>query len=678
MKFAAFVVLLAHVTLTLASDLTKSEWLTVAMCRSACAQKYVDGPFSDSECIDSTHCYMCWQMCERVHTPVWAALCLPSRSNLCTEGCRLACDFTASAHVPSAALTSTSWHFTKPSYVSIHSDDQLIIDWTSPTLVDPQQRPATRQGLVYAVFWRYDRQSEWKLACMTGERWSTIDGPHMDYTGLTFHLLAVLPTGPVADDTIHVNYEMEIREDEEFSGYTDDFLQQDPDSILNVIQGEVAAYPDTTSNTPMTSTTTKIVPSPTVYTDLHLGIKIEEIDGSLRGNLSWRGVDHDATPMLYTVSWTRESCQVQDSLPECRLSNIRLVSLREQYTERQMYTLLPGLTFNSKYHLELSASGGATHSLVFYTPRCSELSEDFTLCRSNDRFGSLFLPSVTAKDVRAAQTANQVPLYATLAACLVLGVIMVTVTVLLVRNQQQLRSLINSKAKVWRERARSIRSSIHSGASSFRSSLSSRSVSFRESVRRMRTRKCYSPTATNEVFGETTCVLTAVSPIGDENAVMEKKHMKVGDKKSVSFDLQDVQTSTPVHHSTRPATSTPAHHGTPAIERSVTITTSAQVTCASSDSSSRITFTSPGKSSTITCASSDSSARITNTLPEREPFLTSVLPTRDHHRLSLPAFPTFCFDVSDDDDVACSPVLATSHPNISQYCMDSGFGELIC
>ena len=90
-------------------------------------------------------------------------------------------------------------------------------------------------------------------------------------------------------------------------------------------------------------------------------------------------------------------------------------------------------------------------------------------------------------DLDAITRSGRLPMYVTLAVCLLMGGGVALITVLLLKKQRELREVIASSAVAWKERASSFRSSLRSGASSVRSS-----------VRRMSGRRRYSPASVSD------------------------------------------------------------------------------------------------------------------------------------------------------------------------------------
>ena len=68
---------------------------------------------------------------------------------------------------------------------------------------------------------------------------------------------------------------------------------------------------------------------PVAYSDLAMAVEVQSLEGVLRAELTWESVAVSGTTHLYTVTWGRSSCRVQDVLPECLLHQDSYMSLLE-------------------------------------------------------------------------------------------------------------------------------------------------------------------------------------------------------------------------------------------------------------------------------------------------------------------------------------------------------------
>lgn len=133
----------------------------------------------------------------------------------------------------------------------------------------------------------------------------------------------------------------------------------------------------------------------------------------------------------------------------------------------QSVQLPSGLTYNSRYWLELHSEAGVRvqpQRIVFSTPWCHKPDVTFTRCLSDH--DDLDLDDIIAPPPN--DPGDPTVLYASVGTCVFVLVVVVIIIVLLVRRNARLRDILASKMEpLWR-RSLSVRQSLRGGAYSLR------------------------------------------------------------------------------------------------------------------------------------------------------------------------------------------------------------------
>ena len=367
------------------------DTITVARCRVSCLDQF---PSTVGGC-HGDDCSLCWDLCELlvVDSYSWSILCTTDQRHRCSRGCRSACDVIFTENPTTMMAEShVTWQFTGQTKVKTTSQTTSRITWVEPR---PHHRHHgdKKHNFVYVIYEKVSEDTTWSSVAIT-------DGHYADVVtsdSIQWRLVAVTSSGVVAE----------------------------------CFPGQYATYLSLSDDTESVVSPHQIT-QPIITTEI--------IDGVLQASVT----------LIFPFNIISDNIVVQweriwyDSGP----SGIN-ITLPDQLLTRSINTfqdtqgvLLPGVTYNSDYRLNVYATSTMTplQIVYFYTQMCTSPDPTYTVC--SDVTETLPAPaSVDPRDFR-------MHFRAAVGACVFLTVVAVMMCVTLVchhaRSRHYMKHVIKS------------------------------------------------------------------------------------------------------------------------------------------------------------------------------------------------------------------------------------------
>ena len=307
-----------------------NQAVTIARCRSSCLERYHD----DITC-QGDDCTMCWQLCQLLVVDAfsWTPLCTLEQRRLCTPGCRTACDSLSETPPQRTRAGAT---FGKAPNITMTSEGESRITWDIPTARFPKEDSDAISWVVYVMYKRDGGDTTWYTERITRER--SIIVTSQEYMQL--HLVAVTSLGVIAEC---------------YPGQRYDGVAWTTTMKPNDVTHDVMPAPE---------------------------IKMDTASRVLQVHVTWSFSGSDV-PDTVIVQWSRMSCS-DTAGDSCQLPDQDLyLSVRPSVGKTAV--VLPGVTYNSGYRLEIfHSSFDPEHVVYFHTTRCESPDPTMTLCRGHD------------------------------------------------------------------------------------------------------------------------------------------------------------------------------------------------------------------------------------------------------------------------------------------------------
>ncbi|ELT93781.1 hypothetical protein CAPTEDRAFT_190960 [Capitella teleta] len=323
-----------HCNVIRAQDMDDEAWLSVGMCRASCANKFLIFPASNADCDQKDDLYT-------------------SGECFVTDGCQSACRFSAENKKPSFTSDQSAWVFQEMPTAHLVAEQRIIVKWTdvATTPPSPHEHP------IFAVFSQYAGLKGWIMTVMTLERSVILDRGN-EIPEPNIKVVAILPRGIVAMATLEPPFEM---------------------------KGDRAITPSLRQSSSPGSQT-QVFP---LYVDMNSD------GGRLNGRAMWKA---DPGSHVYTVTWMRTDCKVSELLPDCPLNPVTLMTIVKFMADAfsaEATLEVHGLTYNSRYEIEVTSAEGFAHFFTFYTPWCLHPDATFNKCpkTASNKKAPIYRPS---------------------------------------------------------------------------------------------------------------------------------------------------------------------------------------------------------------------------------------------------------------------------------------------
>lgn len=410
-----------------AVSLDEQHWVEVGRCRVACVEDLLtEIPAQDSDCLEDEQCDMCWRMCEYVSdTYTWDYLCKPESSDVCPQGCQTACTYVQSEKDHTAKTKQANFHYKPRTFIL--STTELIVDWKPVSLED-------EAVLLYSLFWKSEEHAQWNFVVSTVASEAIVTGPHGNFPGLTFRLLAVGRKGVIAQSRrFKITKGADSSHDDRPS--YDDISTT---AILPTFDASISMTSATTESHDVTGLNTVITNTPstdsTTTFGTPLGITVRVMTSSEPQGLSGLVTVKQTGLNAVIMNWGHVRCErlVNGIKQACDLDEEQSTGpeINGDDEDDTLYFNLPQLTYNSWYWVEVTSDGQRLgEQYTFITPLCAATDHTMTRCLDNEAYvtdNSAFWH------------------YVTLGVCGVICIVLVIVGVILRRDQGLQKRIISS------------------------------------------------------------------------------------------------------------------------------------------------------------------------------------------------------------------------------------------